>query len=86
MAKRGEIHLQNFFYSYYDRSCIFTVIIVDHFTRSNINQLNLTSQGSVKFFLKLKLSWQICLIFLSNLPKSVKIKNPLNLNFHFEMS
>ena len=40
-------------------------------------------------FLKLKLSWQICLFFLPNLPK---IKNPLNIIskfkilFPFEMS
>ena len=51
----------------------------------------------LKFFLKLKLSWQIWLIwliFLPNLPNSVKIKNPLNvlqffnfnILFYFEMS
>ena len=37
-------------------------------------------------FLKLKLSWQICLIcliFLPNLPNSVKIKNLLNVSKYF---
>ena len=39
-------------------------------------------------FLKLKLNWRICLIcliFLPNLPNSVKIKNPLNVS-KFKMS
>ena len=44
-----------------------------------------------EFFLKLMLSWQICLIYLPNLPNSVKIKNPLNISkfnlnlVHFEL-
>ena len=34
----------------------------------------------IEFFPKLNLSWQICQIFLPNLPNSVKIKSLLNIS------